>query len=61
MPSVIVHLQNEDPVVGEMDELPKPIDYLITVKNPRKKMERICHTWMRASILSSFLYFELIL
>jgi len=37
MPSVIVHLQNEDPVVGEMDELPKPIDYLITVKNPRKK------------------------
>lgn len=37
MKSIIVHLQNEDPVVGEVDELPKPIDYLITIKNPRKK------------------------
>jgi hypothetical protein len=37
MPSIIVHLQNEDPIVGEVDELPKPTDYLITIKNPRKK------------------------
>ena len=37
MKSVIVHLQNEDPVVGEVDELPKTTDYLITIKNPRKK------------------------
>lgn len=37
MPNVIIHLQNEDPIVGEVDELPKPVDYLITIKNPRKK------------------------
>lgn len=37
MKSVIVHLQNEDPVVGEVDELPKTTDYLIAIKNPRKK------------------------
>jgi hypothetical protein len=37
MKTVIVHLQNEDPVVGEMEELPNASDYLITVKNPRKK------------------------
>lgn len=37
MPNVIIHLQNEDPIIGEVDELPKPVDYLITIKNPRKK------------------------
>lgn len=37
MPNIIVHMQNEDPIVGEVDELPKPTDYLITIKNPRKK------------------------
>jgi len=28
---------NEDPVVGEIDTLPTPIDNLVSVKNPRKK------------------------
>lgn len=37
MPSVIVHFLNEDPVVGEIDALPTPIDNLVSVKNPRKK------------------------
>lgn len=37
MPSVIVHFMNEDPVVGEIDTLPTPIDNLVSVKNPRKK------------------------
>jgi hypothetical protein len=37
MPSVIVHFLNEDPVVGEIDTLPTPIDNLVSVKNPRKK------------------------
>lgn len=37
MPSVLIHIQNEDPVLGEVDELPGPSDVLITVKNPRKR------------------------
>lgn len=37
MPSVIIHIQNEDPVLGEVDELPSPEDSLIIVKNPRKR------------------------
>ncbi|MEJ5202783.1 MAG: hypothetical protein WHV66_11180 [Anaerolineales bacterium] len=37
MPSVIIHIQNEDPVLGEIDELPSPGDSLIIVKNPRKR------------------------
>ncbi len=35
--SVLVHISNEDPVQGEVDELPKPTDQTITVKNPRKR------------------------
>ncbi len=34
---VLIHVNNEDPVLGEVDELPKPTDLMITVKNPRRK------------------------
>ncbi len=37
MPSVIIHIINEDPVVGEVDSLPTSNDTLLVVKNPRKK------------------------
>ncbi len=37
MPSIILHLLNEDPVVGEIDELPGKTDYILTIKNPRRK------------------------
>lgn len=37
MPSVILHINNEDAVMGEMDELPQKTDTLILVKNPRRK------------------------
>jgi hypothetical protein len=37
MPVVLIHLINEDPVMGEMDELPSPSDNLVVVKNPRRK------------------------
>ncbi len=35
--TVLVHLSGEDPVLGEIDELPKPTDTAITVNNPRRK------------------------
>ncbi len=37
MPSVIVHLNNEDPIMGEVDALPTPTDTLIILKSPRMK------------------------
>ncbi len=43
MPSVLVHLQNEDPVAGEMDSLPGLTDTLIIVKNPRRRDGKDLH------------------
>jgi len=37
MPTVIIHMMNEDPVLGEMDALPNPTDTMVTLKNPRQK------------------------
>lgn len=37
MVSVLVHIHNEDPVLGEMDALPGVTDTLVIVKNPRRK------------------------
>ncbi len=35
--TVLMHLSGEDPVLGEIDELPAPTDTAITVNNPRRK------------------------
>lgn len=37
MVSVLVHIQNEDPVLGEMEALPEVNDTLVILKNPRRK------------------------
>ncbi len=37
MPTVIIHLNNEDPILGEVDTLPTPTDTLIILKSPRLK------------------------
>lgn len=34
--SIILHIQNEDAVVGEVEELPPPNSLTITVNNPRR-------------------------
>jgi len=41
--SVIVHLPGEPSVVGEVDELPKPTDVIITLSNPRQKGGKDLH------------------
>lgn len=35
--TVLVHLQGEDAIVGEVEEMPTPNDRSITVNNPRKR------------------------
>lgn len=37
MPTVIIHMLNEDPVLGEIDELPAMSDTLMLVRSPRRK------------------------
>jgi hypothetical protein len=35
--TVLMHLSGEDPVVGEIEELPTPTDTTITIINPRRR------------------------
>jgi hypothetical protein len=35
--TLIVHIENQDPVVGEVDDMPSPVDQFIILKNPRKR------------------------
>ncbi len=37
MPTVYVHMVGEDPIVGEVDELPQHTDMVLPLKNPRRK------------------------
>jgi hypothetical protein len=37
MINVIIHVQNEDPVLGEMEELPGAGDVIVTLRNPRRR------------------------
>jgi hypothetical protein len=34
--TLILHIQNSQPVVGEVEEIPSPTDTLIILKNPRQ-------------------------
>ena len=35
--TVVLHLSGGVPVLGELDELPKPSDTILTVNNPRQR------------------------
>jgi hypothetical protein len=37
MPTLLIHVLNEDPILGEVDQLPAMSDQMITVKNPRRR------------------------
>jgi hypothetical protein len=41
--SVILHIAGESSVLGEIDELPKPADTLVTVSNPRLRDGKDIH------------------
>jgi hypothetical protein len=41
--TVILHLPGEPAVIGEVDELPKPGDQIITVNSPRQKDGKDLH------------------
>ncbi len=35
--TIIIHLSNEDPIVGEVDQLPAADDTIIELSNPRRR------------------------
>ena len=41
--TVILHIANEDPIVGEIEEIPSPSDSLISLSNPRKRDGKDIH------------------
>jgi hypothetical protein len=41
--SIILHLTGEPSILGEVEELPKPSDTLITVSNPRLRDGKDIH------------------
>lgn len=41
--NVILHIANEEPVLGEVEELPTPLDNVIIVNNPRKRDGKDLH------------------
>lgn len=41
--TVIVHVANEDPIVGELDDMPAATDQIVVVKNPRKRDGKDIH------------------
>jgi hypothetical protein len=41
--TVVLHISGEPSIVGEVDELPKPTDTLVTVTNPRLRDGKDIH------------------
>lgn len=41
--TVLLHVSNEDPIVGEIEELPAPTDITIAVQNPRRRDGKDLH------------------
>jgi hypothetical protein len=41
--TIVLHLVGDVPVLGEIDELPKPTDTILTVSNPRQRDGKDLH------------------
>ena len=41
--TLLFHVHNDDPIIGEVDELPGRTDQLITINNPRRKDGKDIH------------------
>ncbi len=49
MPTILVHIANEDPIMGEVEQLPDPTDQTILVKNPRRRDGKDLH-YLQANV-----------
>ena len=41
--TLVLHIPNEEPVAGEVDELPGPQDTLLILRNPRRRDGKDIH------------------
>ena len=41
--TVVIHILNEDPIVGELEELPNPTDTILIIHNPRSRDGKDLH------------------
>jgi len=49
--TLMLHIQNDDPIVCEVDELPSMTDNLITVNNPRRRDGKDVH-FLESNVVS---------
>jgi hypothetical protein len=40
---ILLHIAGEEPIAGEVEELPKPTDSIISVMNPRRRDGKEIH------------------
>lgn len=43
MPTILIHIANEDPILGEVDSFPGSGDTTILVRNPRRRDGKDLH------------------
>jgi len=43
MYTLIIHIPNDDPIVGEVEDLPSPTDISLTVNHPRRRDGKDIH------------------
>jgi len=41
--TILIHINNEDPVVGEIEAMPSPGDTTLTIQNPRRRDGKDLH------------------
>ncbi len=41
--TIVLHVEDEEPIIGEMDEMPTPADLLVVVNNPRRRDGKDLH------------------
>jgi hypothetical protein len=49
--TIIVHMQSDDPIVGEVEELPKATDTILTLMNPRRRDGKDIH-FLQSDVLT---------
>ncbi len=41
--TLLLHIPNEEPIAGEVDELPSPQDTMLVIRNPRRRDGKDIH------------------
>jgi hypothetical protein len=50
--SLILHISGEEAIIGEVDELPKPVDNILILNNPRRRDGKDLH-YLQANVVQA--------